>query len=404
MNLATTASFLPQFSPAKRLVQPRAAFEDFSSTTQAEFDPLAEESEQVQSVSTDAFTPAVIKHRKHKLKASPVHTVQSSSVSEFSVGAGALMGALIGGVASFLAMPETKKMVEDKRILTESAWHNDFDDSHLGSDRYWTELDVLPNSNDPKRLASLRHRFQQWLDNSNSKQCYVSDCQSNIIYKLRKTTDKTAPLRVEHLEHPVTVKLQDGTPLLFRKVMDASSNAMRIETVKSHQHESPFDDKFLTQDSNTLLLPWLYSNFTVKKEGDKLAFQVDNSLSTPEQFRCQFTVAIDKATKTFQPNTVVWDKAPATYTDADKQEIAQIMMVHLEKTYKDNLPAFMAELNKPISGMSESGLLGLLQDHEPLLKEVKSKNFFAIGMLTMGFAGVGAIVGAMCFPKKMEVG
>jgi hypothetical protein len=185
--------------------------------------------------------------------------------------------------------------------------------------------------------------------------------------------------------------------------MDASSNAMRIETVESHQHEMVLPFEQFSVSGEPVLLPWLFSEITVRKHGNNIAFQVGDSFAIPERFRCQLTVSVDEATKTFQPNTVVWNHVPDKFADAHKQKAIQPIIAHLEKIYKDNLPAFIEELNKPISGMKESALLGLLQDHEPLLMEAKSKNFFAIGMLTMGFAGVGAVVGALCFPKKMDV-
>jgi hypothetical protein len=323
--------------------------------------------------------------------------LEEGGISGVNTGLGALVGGLIGVCLAFMPFTKTNETISQNR----SVWSEDssltdwdFDSNSFFDSVYPKDFSAEGYNIDPKRVETLKLKLKDWLENSNGSRAQFRNPQDGILYQIAKSADAETPIIIKSLEKGVTVTTKHHKEERFKWWYNPAQEQQELNlNLSRYGGHSLNNSNVLGKEfdpNNTIL------RFVQEKE--KAYFRL---YAQDDSF---FEVPVDLANKTMQNTAAKWVGPREDWSNqTPKQAIARILG-YLENTY--NISELIDACKQPHGkGKTAEQLVAFAKGTlkiEDFGAAKKVRNVGAVFGITVGFAALGALAGALFFPKKAE--
>jgi hypothetical protein len=316
--------------------------------------------------------------------------LEEGGISLLNTGLGALVGGLIGATSAFMPFTETNETTAQNRsVCSEDSSLTDWDFDF--NSFFEKDFDSEGYNIDPKRVERLRQKLQGWLENSNGARAKFRNPQDGILYKIEKSADVETPITIKSLEKAVTVTTKNNKDERFKWWHNPAQEKQQLDlnvSIVGHPL-SNFDVLGKSYDSNNTKLSFV-------QEKDNAYFRLYARADS------YFEVPVDLAKKTMEKNKAQWVGNREYYGDNTTDKAIQRILTYLESTY--DLSEVIEACKQP-QGKTAEQLVAFAKGTlkiEDFGATKKVRNVGAVLGITVGLAALGALAGALFFPKKPE--
>ncbi|MCS6267796.1 MAG: hypothetical protein H2174_09550 [Vampirovibrio sp.] len=316
--------------------------------------------------------------------------LEEGGISLLNTGLGALVGGLIGATSAFMPFTETNETTAQNRsVCSEDSSLTDWDFDF--NSFFEKDFDSEGYNIDPKRVERLRQKLQGWLENSNGARAKFRNPQDGILYKIEKSADVETPITIKSLEKAVTVTTKNNKDERFKWWYNPAQEKQQLDlNVSMVGHPlSNFDVLGKHHDINNTKLSFV-------QEKDNAFFRLYARADS------YFEVPVDLAKKTMEKNKAQWVGNREYYVDNTTDKAIQRILTYLESTY--DLSEVIEACKQP-QGKTAEQLVAFAKGTlkiEDFGAAKKVRNVGAVLGITVGLAALGALAGALFFPKKPE--